>query len=63
MSEFILITDNIHVFVEYICTEMWKNLINTTNVNVAYDIFLGAFMKKNMTNTARSKNKHKTCKL
>ena len=42
-------------FVEDINTEMWKNLINTTNVNVTYDIFRDAFMKNIMTNTARSK--------
>ena len=37
-------TDNIHSLVEDLSSEMWENVTSTTNVNTAYDIFIGAFI-------------------
>ena len=39
-------TDNINSLVEDLCSEIFENVISTTNANTTYDIFLGAFIKK-----------------
>ena len=39
-------TDNINSLVEDLCSEIFENVISTTNANPGYDIFLGAFIKK-----------------
>ena len=55
-------TDDINSLLEGLSSEMWENVISTTNVNTAYDIFLGVFFL-NMTTLPCQKinTKHVNC--
>ena len=39
-------TDNLKYFVQYLGRDKWGDITSATNVNVAYDTFLSAFIKK-----------------
>ena len=40
-------TDNLKSFAEDLDREKWGDITSATNVDVAYDTFLSAFIKKN----------------